>query len=119
MSGYGHKEDNVHHQGKTFHTNEMIPVDRGSADSSVHEIRRYGDSGVNTVEGTVGGARAARLSKARVAEKEEFEANKRKIESEHRSVKVRKVDDRFNSYNDSFEKEFRVGIEVISLQQLN
>jgi hypothetical protein len=108
MSGYGHTDSNAHHQGKTFHSMADNPVALGSTDSSVHEIRRYGDSGVNTVEGAVAGARAVRLTKAREAEKEDFEARKRAIEGEHRSVKVRKVDDKFNSYNDAFEKEFRV-----------
>jgi protein FAM50 len=92
----------------TFHKQAAHPVAaQTSSDASSHEIRRFGDSGVHTVEGCTAGARAARLTKARDVEKQEFEEAKRKIETEHRSNKVRKVDDKFNKHNDAFEMEFK------------
>jgi protein FAM50 len=92
----------------TFHKIAAHPIAAAtSSDASAHEIRRFGDSGVHTVEGNVAGARAARLTKARDVEKKEHEAAKRKIENEHRANKVRKVDDKFNKHNDAFEMEFK------------
>src|SRR3546814_2540583 len=42
------------------------------------------DTGINTVEGTVAGSRAAFLSKQRDKEQQAYEAKKRKIEEENR-----------------------------------
>lgn len=42
------------------------------------------DTGINTVEGTVAGSRAAFLAKKREKEQAAYEARKRKIEEENR-----------------------------------
>ena len=68
---------------------------RGEAGSSSHQIVRYGDSGVGTVEGNVAGARAARLTKARESERKEYDEQRKTIESEQRADAVKKVDEQF------------------------
>jgi len=47
------------------------------------DIRRIGDSGVHTVEGNVAGNRAARLTKEREKQRQEYEAVKSKIKLQH------------------------------------
>ena len=91
----------------TFHSASSHPTARGDAASSSHQIVRYGDSGVGTVEGVVAGARAVALTKSREAEKASYEAQKSAIEEEGRADKVRKVDDKFVSYSDAYEAEFK------------
>lgn len=47
------------------------------------DIRRIGDSGIHTVEGNVAGTRAARLTKQRELQRQEYEAVKSKIKLQH------------------------------------
>lgn len=47
------------------------------------DIRRVGDAGVHTVEGTVAGSRAARMTKQREQERMEYEAVKNKIKQDN------------------------------------
>jgi protein FAM50 len=91
----------------TYHTSASHPVARGDSASSSHQIVRYGDSGVGTVEGAVAGSRAVALTTARNAEKASYEAQKSQIEAEQRADKVVKVDDKFVSYSDAYEAEFK------------
>jgi protein FAM50 len=70
------------------------------------DIKRIGNTGVHTVEGTVAGSRAARLSKARELEQAAYEASKSKIK-EQNSALIGRIDDKFNSASDSAEHEFR------------
>jgi protein FAM50 len=58
-------------------------------------FERVGDSGVHTVEGTVAGGRAGRLTKEREADQKAYEEKKRKIEEDaHRGVG--RIDDKFD-----------------------
>eukprot|EP00936_MAST-01D_sp_MAST-1D-sp1_P001162 g1162.t1 len=91
----------------TFHTAASHPVARGEVGSSTHQIVRYGDSGVGTVEGNVAGARAARLTKARESEQKEYDNQRKNIESEQRADAVKKVDEKFVTYSDAYEADFR------------
>ena len=71
-----------------------------------HDIRRVGDSGINTVEGNVAGARAARLTKEREKQGAEYEAAKNKIKNDN-AAGVGRIDDKFNAASDASEQEFR------------
>ena len=71
-----------------------------------HDIRRVGDSGINTVEGNVAGPRAARLTKEREKQGAEYEAAKNKIKNEN-AAGVGRIDDKFNAASDTTEQEFR------------
>jgi protein FAM50 len=70
------------------------------------DIKRVGDSGVFTVEGSVAGSRASRLTKQRDLQKAEYEAAKNKIK-EQNAAGVGRIDDKFNAATDSLEQEFR------------
>lgn len=69
-------------------------------------IERYGSSGVFTVEGNVAGSRAARLTKQREAQQQEYELKKKDIQSTNqRSVTI---DSLFESHRDLDDEEFKV-----------
>lgn len=70
------------------------------------DIRRVGDSGVHTVEGTVAGSRAAELNKQRDRQRAEYEAVKQKIKEEN-DARLGKIDQKFSAASDAFEQEFR------------
>lgn len=70
------------------------------------DIKRVGDSGVFTVEGSVAGSRASRLTKQRDQQKAEYETAKNKIK-EQNAAGVGRIDDKFNAATDSLEQEFR------------
>ena len=70
------------------------------------DIKRVGDTGIHTVEGTMAGSRAARLTQQREAQKAEYEAVKSKIK-EANSVGVGRIDDKFNSGREAVDLEFR------------
>jgi protein FAM50 len=76
------------------------------ATDSQFEIKRYGNSGIHTVEGNVAGPRAARLTKAREAEQKEHDKKRKAIEKQHRGNKVLRVDDKFNSQTDTSTSKF-------------
>ena len=54
------------------------------------------DTGIHTVEGNVAGSRAARLTKRREEEQQEYEAKKRKIQEEG-IARAKNIDSRFNT----------------------
>jgi protein FAM50 len=70
------------------------------------DIKRVGDTGIHTVEGNIAGSRAARLTKQRDKQKEEYEAVKSKIKAEN-SAAVGRIDDKFNAATETAEDEFR------------
>ncbi len=70
------------------------------------DVKRVGDSGIHTVEGTVAGNRAAVLTKQRDAQRAEYEAVKNKIKEDN-AAGVGKIDDKFSSASDVLEQEFR------------
>lgn len=70
------------------------------------DIKRIGDSGIHTVEGNVAGARAARLTKQREAQQQQYELVKNKIKEEN-ATGIGRIDDKFNSGSDRLEQEFR------------
>jgi hypothetical protein len=90
------------------HDETSHPVARVEANSSKHQIVRYGDSGVNTVEGNVAGARALRLTQAREAERATYIEQRETIENEERKNRTADVDAKFTSFTDEAETEFRV-----------
>jgi protein FAM50 len=59
------------------------------------DIKRFGDSGVHTVEGNVAGERAMRLTQEREQQQREYENIKKKIKDQNAS-KVAKIGDKFN-----------------------
>lgn len=59
------------------------------------DIKRFGDSGIHTVEGNVAGERAMRLTQEREQQQREYEAIKKKIKDQNTS-KVAKIGDKFN-----------------------
>ena len=46
------------------------------------DVKRVGDAGVHTVEGAVAGARAARLTKERAKQQEQYQQSKQKIKDD-------------------------------------
>jgi protein FAM50 len=70
------------------------------------DIRRVGDSGIHTVEGTVAGNRAAVLTKKREQQQQEYEEVKRKIKEDN-AAGIGKIDQKFSSATDVLEQEFR------------
>mmetsp|Transcript_26674 Transcript_26674/g.36742 ORF Transcript_26674/g.36742 Transcript_26674/m.36742 type:complete len:356 (-) Transcript_26674:61-1128(-) len=76
------------------------------------DIKRVGSAGVHTVEGNVAGSRAARLTKARDVQKQEYEAVKLKIKQENAVgvESIQQMDRKFNgnSITDTLEQEFRL-----------
>eukprot|EP00607_Mallomonas_marina_P008448 CAMPEP_0182423782 /NCGR_PEP_ID=MMETSP1167-20130531/9864_1 /TAXON_ID=2988 /ORGANISM="Mallomonas Sp, Strain CCMP3275" /LENGTH=354 /DNA_ID=CAMNT_0024603057 /DNA_START=34 /DNA_END=1098 /DNA_ORIENTATION=+ len=70
------------------------------------DIKRFGDTGIHTVEGNIAGSRAARLSKQRDAQKAEYETVKNEIKKQN-AAGVGRIDDKFNAASDSIENEFR------------
>lgn len=70
------------------------------------DIKRIGDSGVHTVEGTVAGNRAAKLTKQRDLQKAEYEAVKNKIKEDNAAT-IGMIDQKFSTASDVLEQEFR------------
>jgi len=71
------------------------------------DIKRYGESGVHTAEGTVAGGRAAALSKEREKQQEDYAAAKSKIHAASSSSVIH-VSAKFTSTtSDSAEQEFK------------
>lgn len=70
------------------------------------DIKRFGDTGIHTVEGNIAGARAAKLSKQREAQKAEYESVKNEIKKVN-AAGVGRIDDKFNAGSDNLEQEFR------------
>lgn len=60
------------------------------------DIRRFGDSGIHTVEGVVAGEKAAQYAKEREIEQQKYENIKNKIK-ENNSMKVGRIDEKFSS----------------------
>jgi hypothetical protein len=77
------------------------------------EIKRT-ETGIFTAEGNVAGARAGRMAMQRQEQKEDFEKRKKDIEN-NQSVKVSRIDDKFNSYVNYEEAEFKVGFMIFML----
>jgi hypothetical protein len=69
-------------------------------------IIRYGNDGVNTVEGNVAGSRAAQLTREREKQKQEYEKKKADIQLTHQ--RGARIDKNFQSYRDDEEAEFKV-----------
>ena len=67
------------------------------------DIKRYGDSGIHTVEGTVSGATALALSKEREKQVKEYEEKKRLIK-EANAGGLGRLDDKFSTNEISFEQ---------------
>lgn len=70
------------------------------------DIKRFGDTGIHTVEGNIAGARAAKLSKQREAQKAEYESVKNEIKKVN-AAGVGRIDEKFNTGSDTLEQEFR------------
>jgi len=70
------------------------------------DIKRIGDTGVNTVEGTIAGPRAAQLAKDRGKQKEEYESQKNKIKLDNSSA-VDRIDSKFSVKLEEGENDFR------------
>lgn len=68
-------------------------------------IERYGSSGAHTVEGNAGGARAAKLTKQREKQREEYEHKRQDIEQTNR--RGTRIDANFQSHRDDDESEFK------------
>ncbi|EGZ23938.1 hypothetical protein PHYSODRAFT_296182 [Phytophthora sojae] len=68
-------------------------------------IERYGSSGAHTVEGNVAGSRAAKLTKQREKQKQEYEAKRQDIEKTNR--RGTRIDANFQSHQDDDESEFK------------
>ena len=71
------------------------------------DIRRYGDSGINTIEGQVSGAAAAALAKEREKQILEYEESKRKIK-EQNSFGLGRLDDKFSTNESSIEDHYGI-----------
>ncbi|EQC28602.1 hypothetical protein SDRG_13681 [Saprolegnia diclina VS20] len=70
------------------------------------DLRRYGSSGVHTVEGVVAGKRAASLAKQREQQEQEFVAKKQQIAADN--ARGSRIDKSFLSHTDaSSEAEFK------------
>eukprot|EP00618_Florenciella_parvula_P004944 CAMPEP_0119514694 /NCGR_PEP_ID=MMETSP1344-20130328/32437_1 /TAXON_ID=236787 /ORGANISM="Florenciella parvula, Strain CCMP2471" /LENGTH=104 /DNA_ID=CAMNT_0007552033 /DNA_START=99 /DNA_END=409 /DNA_ORIENTATION=- len=67
-------------------------VAKGTVDT---DLKRT-DTGINTVEGNVAGARAGRLTQQREKEQAEYNAKKAQIKKDQAS-RMKNVDDRFNT----------------------
>lgn len=70
------------------------------------DLSRYGSSGVHTVEGSVAGRRAARLTKQREQQQQEFEQRKQEIQ--RTNERGARIDQNFESHRDDDEAEFKV-----------
>ncbi|KAJ0397062.1 hypothetical protein ATCC90586_003934 [Pythium insidiosum] len=68
-------------------------------------IERYGSAGIHTVEGNVAGSRAARLTKQREKQKQEYEQKKQDIE--HKNQRGTRIDQNFEAHRDEDEAEFK------------
>jgi protein FAM50 len=68
------------------------------------DIKRVGDAGVHTVEGNVAGARAAKMTKQREQQRQEYELAKNKIKEDNA---LKRIDQKFSSASESLENEFR------------
>jgi len=66
------------------------------------DIKRYGDSGIHTVEGQVSGSAALQLSKEREKQIREYE-EKKKLIKEQNAGGLSKLDDKFSTNESSFE----------------
>lgn len=60
------------------------------------DIKRFGDSGISTVEGIVAGEQAAKYAKEREIEQKKYETIKNKIK-EQNTVKLGKINEKFNT----------------------
>lgn len=70
------------------------------------DIRRVGDSGVHTAEGTVAGSRALQLSNEREKQRLKYEQSKQWIK-EQNAVTIGRIDDKFTTGSDAVDAEFR------------
>ncbi|DBA03667.1 TPA: hypothetical protein N0F65_006846 [Lagenidium giganteum] len=68
-------------------------------------IERYGSSGVHTVEGNLAGGRAARLTKEREKQKQEYEQKKQDIQLTHQ--RGARIDKGFQSRKEDEDAEFK------------
>uniref|UniRef100_A0AAV1TA79 FAM50A/XAP5 C-terminal domain-containing protein n=1 Tax=Peronospora matthiolae TaxID=2874970 RepID=A0AAV1TA79_9STRA len=68
-------------------------------------IERYGSSGAHTVEGNVAGSKAAKLTRQREKQQQEYEAKRQEIEKTNR--RGTRIDDNFQSHTDNDESEFK------------
>uniref|UniRef100_K3WKT1 FAM50A/XAP5 C-terminal domain-containing protein n=1 Tax=Globisporangium ultimum (strain ATCC 200006 / CBS 805.95 / DAOM BR144) TaxID=431595 RepID=K3WKT1_GLOUD len=68
-------------------------------------IERYKSSGVHTVEGNLAGSRAAKLSKQREQQQQEYEQKKHEIQQTHQ--RGARIDANFESHRDDDETEFK------------
>jgi hypothetical protein len=76
--------------------------------SEFHAGFKREGTGVHTVEGTLSGPRAAKLTKKRETEQAEYEAKKRRIQDEYKRGGL-KIDEKFGgSATDQFEAMFKV-----------
>lgn len=73
---------------------------------SSSNIKRVGEAGVYTVEGNVAGGRAARLTKEREKQQQEYEDQKNKVKQIN-AADLSRINDKFSSGTDSAEQEFR------------
>eukprot|EP00953_Heterococcus_sp_UTEX-ZZ885_P016754 9399-Heterococcus_DN1.PRE.7 len=75
--------------------------------SEFHAGFKREGTGVHTVEGTLSGPRAAKLTKKRETEQAEYEAKKRRIQDEYKRGGL-KIDEKFGgSATDQFEAMFK------------
>lgn len=75
-------------------------------------IERYKSSGVHTVEGNLAGSRAARLTKEREKQQQEYEQKKQDIQQTNQ--RGARIDSNFESHRDDDETEFKVrGMEAM------
>ena len=59
--------------------------------------RHVGCSGAHTVEGNVSGSRAARLTREREKQRQEYEAGKNKIKQQNQAASLARINDNFVS----------------------
>lgn len=71
-----------------------------------NDIERYKSAGVHTVEGNLAGPRAARLSKERDRQQQEYAQKKQDIQLTNQ--RGARIDDNFESHRDDDESEFKV-----------
>ena len=85
------------------------------------DIKRYGDSGIHTVEGQVSGAAALALSKEREKQIRDYE-EKKKLIKEANAGGLSRLDDRFSSNENSIEHNnygLLTADELKKLKELN
>lgn len=73
-------------------------------------IKRYGSSGVHTVEGNVAGSLAAQFSREGEKQKEAYLKKEQQIKVDN--AKASRIEKNFQSHCDSYEDDFKVSIIV-------